>query len=54
MGEVIQFPQKPANDNHSILSDIDIILDQSKELEERTEALLRWAEEMLRDDEDKD
>jgi hypothetical protein len=52
MGEVIQFPQKPANDNRSILSDIDIILDQSKDLEERSEALLRWAEEMLNEDKD--
>ena len=49
MGEVIPFPQQPANLNR----DIDIILDQSKDLQERSEALLRWAEEMLIN-EDKD
>jgi hypothetical protein len=55
MGEVIQFPDRKrqvANDNH--MPDIDIIVDQSKDLQERSEALLRWAEEMLKDYEDKD
>ena len=48
MGEVIPFPQQPANLNR----DIDIILDQSKDLQERSEALLRWAKEMLNEDKD--
>ena len=50
MGEVIPFPQQPANINR----EIDKILDQSLELKERSEALLEWAEEMLKDNEDKD
>ena len=47
---VIQFPKQPANINR----EIDKILDQSLELKERSEALLEWAEEMLKDNEDKD
>jgi len=43
MGEVIKFPTKAANINR----EIEIILDKSKELQERSEALLRWAEQML-------
>ena len=53
MGEVIQFPDRKkqvANDNH--MPDIDTIVDQSKDLQERSEALLRWAKEMLNEDKD--
>ena len=56
MGEVIQFPIKErlsANDNWSVPTDMDIIVDQARDIEERSEALLRWAEEML-SNEDKD
>lgn len=47
MGQVIPFPKQPANINR----EINIILDKSKELQERSEALLRWAEQMIAENE---
>ena len=42
---VIPFPRTVANLNR----DIDKIVDQSKDILERSEALLRWAEEIVKD-----
>ena len=49
---IIPFPSPRKNVvNYPIANlnrDIDIILDMSKDIEERSSALLRWAEELLK------